>query len=164
MVDASRLSRKGLRPAQESKITTADLRDAVMIEYNGTSDEFVIGGKVTVQEALELFKKQTLPNGIVVEEVSAGEIYGPGGKRQVWLPVTRLWGQRIKEYEATERRRATEINELQSERASLRWLNNKLNDDLEDVRALVDHLTRRRWWQFWKKKETKDNGGTPKTR
>lgn len=148
------------------------LRDAVLPEYSGESDEHVLAGKVDGPEALKVFREHYAKLGqpIEVEAISAGEIMTAGGKRHVWLPVTFGWGQLVKQrlYEIQERDRMivslkADISGLESTIRDLILKNSNLQNQLDHI-ALVfaeadDEILGLRldlkaalakpWWKFW---------------
>ena len=112
---------RAVSPDKPSRLDPTTLRDAVLPEYDGTSDEHVLGGKVTSAEALQLFKDhyaKVAPEGTApqkVEEVSPAEVYGAGGKKIIWLPVLFSRGQMIQRLKANDSRQKHEIEGLKGE-------------------------------------------------
>lgn len=111
-------------PAKPSQLTPSMLRDCALPEYNGDSDEFILGGKVTAIEALQLYrdhfakiaKEQGLVTVQEVDEVSPAEIIGAGGKKLIWLPVLYSRGQMIQVQKGTIAKQVKEIAQLTSDR------------------------------------------------
>lgn len=181
MVEASRLSRKGLSQKNFGGTVSlpSDLRDAVLVDYNGQSDELVLGGSVTAAEALKLFQAHPFPNGVSVEEVSAAEIYGRAGKKAVWLPVEKSWGQQISYFKGVDAKQVREITKLKADVSELEHLivlqkniSRELERGLREAEDIIDigsannvdqqkqikeleerlasSITPPPWWQFWK--------------
>ena len=164
--------RRAERLKQSQREQGVQLRDAVLPQYSGESDEHVLAGKVDGPEALKVFREHYAKQGqpIEVEAVSAAEVMTGGGKRHVWLPVTFGWGQLVKQrlYEIQERDRVIvalkadisglegTIEKLKLEKTDLQNLCDlviaEAKDEIEGLRRDLEAAQAalaKPWWKFW---------------
>lgn len=99
-----------------------ELRLVVKPEYNGQSDEDVLAGASTAQEAKEIFQKWLDGRGLgeTCHDVSAAQVYIGKNKTLVWLPNTLNRDQVIKHWRTEAAKRVKEIERLNGEVAYLR--------------------------------------------
>lgn len=137
-----KVAKKRLPPSPFG-ISKDELRDAVLPEYDGSSDEHILAGKVTAKEALEVFRKHYEGQAVIVDAVGIAEVYTMGGKRQIWLPVKDGFGQKIKQQVIEIVHLKGEVRTLQDEIRLVRSDNRALRDRLKENMEKNSELLKR---------------------
>lgn len=148
----------------QTRITKGPLRDCVLPDYTGDSDEHFLGGMVTGDEAFELFKAhyENLGHGnnIEVFGVSPAEVFTSRGKKTVWLPDVFGFGQAVKKLKVEVAHRDKEIAQLKSKLLDVNFdlskAEIKIKTLVEDaayaeihIKMLQGNAAKRPWWRFW---------------